>query len=231
MRNGLTLAANQNINIKFELKKVTPAGAAVGALEYVETHNVTTSNLGLVNLKIGEGTVLVGNPTPFNLIDWGASNFFLTTSVDFTGGNNFQFFGEQRLMSVPYALYAETSGNGIGPQGPPGPQGPAGSNGVAGPTGPPGPQGPKEVIVLQVQQGLRVLQGQQEVMGRQVQQDLRVLQGQQEVMGRQVQQDLRVLKGQRELQLGLFFHMSRGLQILPWVTNKFFQIELIIICL
>ena len=141
MRNGSTLAANQNINIKFELKKVTTTGA-VGALEYVETHNVTTNNLGLVNLKIGEGTVLVGNPTPFNLIDWAASNFFLTTSVDFTGGSNFQFFGEQRLMSVPYALYAETSGNGAGPTGPPGPQGPAGSNGAAGPTGPPGPQGP-----------------------------------------------------------------------------------------
>ena len=122
MRNGLTLAANQNINIKFELKKVTPTGA-VGSLEYVETHNVTTNNLGLVNLKIGEGTVLVGNPTPFNLIDWGASNFFLTTSVDFTGGSNFQFFGEQKLMSVPYALYAETSGNGAGPTGPPGPPG------------------------------------------------------------------------------------------------------------
>ncbi|PZE18989.1 hypothetical protein DNU06_03190 [Putridiphycobacter roseus] len=62
-------------------------------------------------------------------------------------------------MSVPYALYAKTSGSGAlpgptGPQGPAGPtgltgpQGPAGADGidgaqgVAGPTGPQGPAGP-----------------------------------------------------------------------------------------
>jgi hypothetical protein len=53
------------------------------------------------------------------------------------------------LLSVPYALYAETAGNSTpGPQGPAGPQGPIGLTGPQGPQGPTGvtgqlgPQGP-----------------------------------------------------------------------------------------
>lgn len=106
MRNGLTLAANQNITVKFELKKVIGLGT-VGPIVYTETHNVTTNNLGFVNLIIGEGIADPSNVTNFDLIDWGSDQYFLATSVDFTGGTNFQFFGEQRLMSVPYALYSK----------------------------------------------------------------------------------------------------------------------------
>ena len=106
MRNGLTLAANQNINVKFELKKVTGLGG-VGPIVYTETHNVITNSLGLVNLTIGEGIADPSNVTNFDLIDWGSDQYFLATSVDFNGGTNFQFFGEQRLMSVPYALYSK----------------------------------------------------------------------------------------------------------------------------
>ena len=69
MRNGLTLAANQNITVKFELKKVTGLGT-VGPLVYTETHNVTTNNLGFVNLIIGEGIADPSNVTNFDLIDW-----------------------------------------------------------------------------------------------------------------------------------------------------------------
>lgn len=43
--------------------------------------------------------------------------------------------GTSQLMSVPYALYAKTSGNGEGPAGP---QGPAGNDGAIGPQGPAG---------------------------------------------------------------------------------------------
>ena len=60
--------------------------------------------------------------------------------------------GVSQLLSVPYALYAETAGNAgptgptgpqglIGATGPQGPTGAAGTNGIDGSTGPTGPQG------------------------------------------------------------------------------------------
>ena len=56
-----------------------------------------------------------------------------------TGGTNYALTGAQQLMSVPYALYAETAGNALngtpGPQGPAGPQGPQGNEGPQGPAG------------------------------------------------------------------------------------------------
>ena len=90
MRNGLTLAANQNINVKFELKKVTGLGG-VGPIVYTETHNVITNSLGLVNLTIGEGIADPSNVTNFDLIDWGSDQYFLATSVDFNGVQIFSF--------------------------------------------------------------------------------------------------------------------------------------------
>ena len=108
---------------------------------YQETHAATTNGFGLVNLVIGQGSATQG---AFNSIDWSTGNYFAQTEVDVTGGTNYAVLGTQQLMSVPYALYAETSGQS-GSQGPTGPQGPtgaAGSNGLDGATGPTGPQGP-----------------------------------------------------------------------------------------
>ncbi len=69
----------------------------------------------------------------------------METAVDFLGGMTWVVMGTSQLMSVPYALYAKTSGNGAGPQGPAGPAGADGTNGtdgLAGADGATGPQGP-----------------------------------------------------------------------------------------
>jgi uncharacterized protein (TIGR02145 family) len=78
---------------------------------YQETHSATTNGFGLVNLVIGQGTATLG---AFNAIDWSTGNYFAQTEVDVTGGTNYALMGSQQLMSVPYALYAESAGGGSG---------------------------------------------------------------------------------------------------------------------
>jgi len=97
-------------------------GTADGTVEYSETFSVTTSNIGLVNIVLGQGNVLSGT---FNSINWGAGPYFLQIDADASGGTNYNLMGTQQMMSVPYALYAENSGT-------PGPQGPAGNDGTNG---------------------------------------------------------------------------------------------------
>jgi hypothetical protein len=58
-------------------------------------------------MVIGAGTPQVGT---FNNINWVVGPFFVNLAVDFSNGVNYQDFGTQQLMSVPYALYAKTSG-------------------------------------------------------------------------------------------------------------------------
>jgi hypothetical protein len=84
--------------------------SADGEAEYKETHEVTTNTFGLFTLVIGHGTVNTGS---FNFISWAAGNKWLQIELDPNGGNSFQLIGSQQLMSVPYALYAQYSGNGL----------------------------------------------------------------------------------------------------------------------
>jgi len=99
--------ANQPVGLKIGILKSSAEGQTV----YTETHNVETSAYGLVNLAIGSGTVEHGN---FSAINWGNDNYFVKIEVDENGGSNFRDMGTAQLLSVPYALYAETSGNAGG---------------------------------------------------------------------------------------------------------------------
>jgi hypothetical protein len=139
--------ANQQLTLRLSIIEDEPSGVVV----YQEKHSVTTSVIGLVNLSIGEGNVSSGN---FESIDWANHTFFLEVAADFNNDNDFIVLGSSQLRSVPFALYALSSGNGVGPQGEQGiqgPQGDVGANGATGPqgqvgavgaTGPQGDQGP-----------------------------------------------------------------------------------------
>ena len=74
-------------------------GVADGNVVYAEEHNVTTNNLGLVNIVIGNGTT----SDNFDSINWTVSTYFIETLLN---GNT---MGTQQLMSVPYALNAQES--------------------------------------------------------------------------------------------------------------------------
>lgn len=78
-----------------------------GSSVYVETQNTTSNANGLVSIEIGEGTVVLGN---FSTIDWGHGTYFIKTETDPTGGSNYSITGISQLLSVPYALYAKSSG-------------------------------------------------------------------------------------------------------------------------
>jgi len=115
-------------------------GSASGTQVYSESHSVETNENGLLTIQVGTGTAQSGN---FESIDWSNGPYFLKTEIDPDGGTDFSISGTSQLLSVPYALYAETSGSSIpGPQGEPGPAGPQGAQGPIGPQGEPGPQGP-----------------------------------------------------------------------------------------
>ncbi|NVO01848.1 MAG: collagen-like protein [Bacteroidetes bacterium] len=67
----------------------------------------------------------------------------MKTETDPTGGTTYSITGTTELLSVPYALYAKTSGSSTaGPAGPTGLQGIQGIQGVAGNDGAVGPTGP-----------------------------------------------------------------------------------------
>ena len=109
-------------------------GAINGPVIYSEEHTATTNDFGLVNLAFGQGTLVNGS---WAAVDWSDGPWFARTRV------NGVTISTTQLLSVPYALHAETSNTPgpIGPAGPQGPQGPQGATGPAGPTGAQGPQG------------------------------------------------------------------------------------------
>jgi hypothetical protein len=125
---GNTILNNQAVGMQMTIQQG-------GTTVYQETFATTTNAYGLVNLEIGNGTVVSGD---FTTIDWSNGPYFIETAVDLAGGTAYTVMGTSQLMSVPYALYAKTSGNGAGPVGP---QGPAGNDGAVGATGPQGIQG------------------------------------------------------------------------------------------
>ena len=99
---------------------------------------------GLFSVNLGTGTVVTGT---FSSISWGTDSYFLETEMDPTNTSTYTSMGTAQMLSVPYALYAATSGNGQGPVGPTGPSGdpgvagPTGATGLTGDTGPTGPIG------------------------------------------------------------------------------------------
>ena len=103
---GVDGAPHANLPVSMQISIV--AGSANGETVYAETHSVTTSDLGLVNLEIGRGATVAGT---FAGINWGGETLFVKVEFDPAGGSNYTLLGASQLLSVPYALYAERAGN------------------------------------------------------------------------------------------------------------------------
>lgn len=105
MRNSSgNLVTNSTVAIRVQIRQ----GSATGSAVYQERQSIVSSSQGLINMVIGAGTPQTGT---FNAINWAVGPFFVNLGVDFSNGVNYQDFGTQQLMSVPYALYAKSSGN------------------------------------------------------------------------------------------------------------------------
>ncbi|MBX2896707.1 MAG: hypothetical protein KF763_14775 [Cyclobacteriaceae bacterium] len=96
--------ASKTISVRISILQ----NSAQGNVEYSETHNPLTNPFGLFTLVIGQGTVTSGN---FAFVSWAIGNKWLQIEIDPAGGSSYQLAGSQQLMSVPYAFYAEFSGN------------------------------------------------------------------------------------------------------------------------
>ncbi len=83
-------------------------GSAQGSAVYAETQTPLPNASGLVSLEIGTGTVVTGS---FAAIDWASGPYFIKTETDVEGGTNYTISGTSQLLSVPYALHAETVAN------------------------------------------------------------------------------------------------------------------------
>ena len=102
---GNALIANTSVGVQISILTGSQTGTAV----YIERHTITTNTNGLATLNVGEGTPVAGT---FATIDWSTGSYFIKTETDPTGGTTYSISGTSQLLSVPYALYAESAGGG-----------------------------------------------------------------------------------------------------------------------
>jgi hypothetical protein len=109
VRDGSSLiVANQSVGVQLRILEGSASGTAV----YTETFNVTTNQFGLINLEIGTGTTT----DDFSTIDWGNGSYFIENAIDVSGGTTYEVMGTSQLLSVPYALHANTADNVLNDQ-------------------------------------------------------------------------------------------------------------------
>jgi hypothetical protein len=96
------IKTNEQVSITISIIQ----GNADGEVVYLETHNPTTNNNGLINLIIGKGNSSdnLGN------INWSKGPYYLKIEVD---GES---MGTSQLMTVPFAKYADKAGSFIDKQ-------------------------------------------------------------------------------------------------------------------
>jgi hypothetical protein len=99
-----TIIGNQAVGFRISLLQ----GGATGTNLFTETHSVITNQFGLVNFAIGNGTIVNGN---FANINWAQGPYFVQVELDATNSGTFVLMNSTQLLSVPYAQYAEKSGN------------------------------------------------------------------------------------------------------------------------
>ena len=99
------LVINQNVLFKFNIMLNSQTSLPV----YSETHQAPTDDLGQVNLTVGQGTATTGT---FSSINWANGTYYL--GIELNTGTGYVAMGTTQLLSVPYALYASTSGSTVG---------------------------------------------------------------------------------------------------------------------
>ena len=100
---------NDNLTVYFRLITLE-----TGNIVWEEVHNVQTNDFGVFSTIIGYGdSTSLGVFNNFEDINWGEGSIFMKIDIDFDNDGPSQpvSFGESQLLSVPYALYSNSSGN------------------------------------------------------------------------------------------------------------------------
>ena len=93
---------NQTVSLKISLLE----GSNTGTVKFEEIHKLTSSKLGILNLLIGKGQNQSGI---LSNLDWKNNKYWLKVEMDASGGSNYSLMATTQLVSVPYALHAETA--------------------------------------------------------------------------------------------------------------------------
>ncbi len=100
--NSGNVLANQSVSFRISIL----GGSVSGTVAYTETHTgLSTNAFGLVELEIGKGNPVTGT---FSSIDWGNNSYYVKIEMDPAGGTAYQVLSTSQLLSVPYALHANT---------------------------------------------------------------------------------------------------------------------------
>ena len=94
------LITNQSVSFKFSILQNSDTGPVV----YSENQTATTDDLGHANLVVGRGTPVTGT---FSSINWANGTYFL--GIELNTGAGYVAMGTTQLLSVPYALHANTA--------------------------------------------------------------------------------------------------------------------------
>ncbi len=82
------------------------SGSMNGLGIYQEQHSTRTNATGIVNLSIGQGSVVSGD---FDEIVWGRELLFLKTELDTALSGTFSHVSTSQFLSVPYAYHSQTT--------------------------------------------------------------------------------------------------------------------------
>ena len=93
------------ISVRVEILQGSNAGTVV----YTETHELTTTKTGTINLLIGGGDKV--GESDFSTIDWSQSPYFLRLGLKQEKESEYTEVVNTQMLSVPYALYAEKAGS------------------------------------------------------------------------------------------------------------------------
>jgi hypothetical protein len=94
------LLLNQIVLVKFNVLQNSDTGTVV----YSENQTANTDDLGHINLVVGQGTPFIGT---FSTINWGSGTYYL--GIELNTGSGYVAMGTTQLLSVPYALHANTA--------------------------------------------------------------------------------------------------------------------------
>jgi len=95
------LILNQIVLFKFNVLQ----NSATGTLVYSENQTANTDELGHINLVVGQGTPTIGT---FASVNWGTGSYYL--AIELNTGTGYVAMGTTQLLSVPYAMYANSAG-------------------------------------------------------------------------------------------------------------------------
>lgn len=101
------LLLNKRVGVRLSII----ADSESGTVLYAETQSPTTNANGLFSLEIGNGNPVDG--LLFNNVNWMSGKRYIKSEIDPAGGNDYKLNIVSQLLSVPYAMYALNSGNGL----------------------------------------------------------------------------------------------------------------------